>query len=71
MTQAVIESTNKLMWTMPDQVIVLAGICDVTRKDRNTKLVSLHNRVPKLTISRIENSLQGILHHLALKLLTI
>lgn len=68
MTQAVIESTNKLMWTRPDQIVVLAGICDITRKDRITKMVSLQDSDADLILGRIDNSLGEIEHHLSLKL---
>lgn len=33
MAQAVREATNKLIWMKPNHVLILAGICDITRKD--------------------------------------
>lgn len=40
-TEAVKESKQQLIWMAPDVVIVLAGICDLTSKNRNLKMVSL------------------------------
>lgn len=68
MSQAVREATNKLIWMRPDQIIILAGICDITRKDRDTKLVSLQDGSVDVALERLENSMKEIEHHLTTRL---
>lgn len=68
MAQAVREATNKFLWFAPDQVIVLAGICDITQKNRETKLVSLQDSRAEDALHRIKDYMSEIKHHLAVRL---
>lgn len=68
MAQATREATNKLIWYAPDQVIILAGICDITRKNRETKLVSMQDKRPEDALYRIKDYMSEIKHHLAVRL---
>lgn len=44
---AVCEAESKLFWWQPSQVYILAGICDITKKDKWTHKVSLREKTGK------------------------
>lgn len=62
------ETSKRLVWIAPDITIVLAGICDIMEKDRETRLVSLQNDTAESTIEQIKSSMDIVRHHLSIVL---
>lgn len=67
--EAVRECSKRLVWIAPDLVIIAVGICDITRKDRESKMVSLQDDSIEAMVLKFEASMDTIDHHLKVKLM--
>lgn len=59
------ETSKQLIWIAPSLVIILAGICDVTALDRETRQISLVDEAQEETVLRYEGLMDTIRHHLS------
>lgn len=62
------EVSKRLVWIAPDVIIVTAGICDITEKNRETGLVTLQNVISEDVPALIESSMDTVRHHLSIVL---
>lgn len=65
---AVCEAESKLFWWQPEQVYIIAGICDVTKKNKHTNRVSLRETNPLLAVSLYKFHMESIRESLTTKL---
>lgn len=68
LVSAVCEAESKIFWWQPDQVYIVAGICDVTKKDKRTHKISLRETNPLLAISLYRFHIEAIRNSLTVKL---
>lgn len=69
MIEAVRECAKLLTWMAPDLVIIAVGICDITQKDRSSKLVTLQEETTNVVVQKIESNMDTIRHHLRVNLM--
>lgn len=67
-TNAVMESSKKLISIAPDLIIITAGICDVTHKNRYTKRVSLQDDNIENMVKQMETNMDTVKQHLMMNL---
>lgn len=60
--RAVKEAESLLNWWCPQQIYVMNGICDITYRDRSTKLVSLHELEVERAVESYVQSLDTVTH---------
>lgn len=65
---AVCEAESKLFWWQPEQVYVIAGICDITKKNKHTNKVSLRETNPMFAMSLYKFHMEAIRSSLTSKL---
>lgn len=65
---AVCEAESKLFWWQPDQVIIVAGVCDITKKDKYTHKVELRETNQLLALSLYKFHMESIRKSLTTKL---
>lgn len=65
---AVCEAESKLFWWQPDQVYIVAGVCDITKKNKQTNTISLRETNPLLAISLYKFHMEAIRNSLTTKL---
>lgn len=68
MTEAVKESKKQLVWMAPNIIVVLAGICDLTVRDKVTKQVSLSFDTADLAVDMFVGRMDIIHHFLTINL---
>lgn len=68
MTEAVKDSIKQLVWTAPDIIVVLAGICDLTVRDRESRQVSLSFDTMDLAVDMFVGRMDTIHHFLTINL---
>lgn len=62
------EVSKRLLWIAPDVIIIVAGICDITEKDRETGIVTLQSDSAETIVEQIEASMDTVRHHLSVSL---
>lgn len=65
---SVCEAESKLFWWQPDQVYIIAGVCDITKKNKHTSKISLRETNPLLAISLYKFHMEAIRNSLTTKL---
>lgn len=65
---AVCEAQSKIFWWQPDQIYNIAGICDITKKDKRTHRIELRETNPLTAVSIYTFHLDAIRHSLTTKL---
>lgn len=68
MVELIRDTSKELVWMAPYQIYVLAGICDVTRLDRDSMTVSLREDMVETLVGKIEGSMDAARHHLSIML---
>lgn len=66
--EAVKSLEKKLVWWNPDQIYVMAGICEVTQINSQTREISLRNDNPDILVERYKECMDIISHYLRILL---
>lgn len=69
MTEATKQSLKHLLWSKPDIIVIMAGICDMTVLDRNTRQVSLNFESEEEAVDMMIGRIDAIKHFLSINLL--
>lgn len=64
-TGSVKETSKQLIWMAPSLIIVSAGICDITHRDRNSRQISIADENIDQAVQRYEGQMDIIRHHLS------
>lgn len=65
---AICEVESKLFWWQPDQVYIIAWVCDITKKDKRAQRVELRENNPLTAVSLYKFHLDAISKSLTTKL---
>lgn len=66
--QAVKESEKLLNWWQPQQIYIMNGICEITERDRESKLVALRDPLVNTAVASYVQSMDTVSHFLKILL---